>query len=132
MDLNKTYRIEDVDRGRRIQLKQLHPEMDLNKTYGIEDVDRGRRIQLKQLHPEMDLNKPATAKGGRGRKKNSTNAPERTNKQSSTLGPRRPWKGECLRKGITNKQSSNQQPESHPWAEAPAGGGGNTDEKGAD
>ncbi|GFS88035.1 hypothetical protein TNCV_3930031 [Trichonephila clavipes] len=85
--------------------------MDLNKTYGIEDVDRS-------LNPTKTVGSrdgpQQTSDSKRGAKeKNSTNAPEKTNKQSSTLGSRRPREGECLRKGVTNGQSSNQQPEFH-------------------
>ncbi|GFW53449.1 hypothetical protein TNCV_3928281 [Trichonephila clavipes] len=53
-----------------------------------------------------------------------------TDIQNSTLEPCYPRGGKFLRKGVTNKQNSNQQAVSHPWAEAPAGE--NTDEKGAD
>ncbi|GFV82666.1 hypothetical protein TNCV_1618951 [Trichonephila clavipes] len=71
----------------------------------------GRRIQLKQLHPELYLNKPATTKGRGGGKNSLMHQREPTSRappspQSSTLGPRRPRGGECPRKKNSPTEST--------------------------
>ncbi|GFT46313.1 hypothetical protein TNCV_3126761 [Trichonephila clavipes] len=70
-----------------------------NKTYGIEDADWSLNPTKAFGSRDGPLTNLATAKRGReGEKKIPTNAPERTNNQSSTPGPRRPRGWECRRK----------------------------------